>query len=79
MIVWWSGMPLIVVAVFAVVSIFVFYCFIGALRGRSWDLEQQAGGRKLPWECAVEGCQTRNPGHARYCRMCGRPRKSQDI
>ena len=88
MFVWWTGMPLIGLLFFAGMFIVVVYSFVSAVRGQGWEMEDSMGGRARTrgrsrriadsraddWECERTTCRAMNPGHARFCRMCGRRR-----
>ncbi|RIK68018.1 MAG: hypothetical protein DCC65_04085 [Planctomycetota bacterium] len=80
---WTPGIPLIVSILFALASVFVFYCFYRALRGSFWDAQLPQPGAMdrfdddapgHPWRCANKRCRSMNPAHARYCRLCGSAR-----
>ncbi len=81
-------MPLIGFIFAAVMFIVVVYSFVSAVRGHGWEMEDMMGngpwgrggsrrsdaGRDPDWECERSTCRAMNPGHARFCRMCGRRR-----
>lgn len=84
MFVWTSGMhPAFALVFFVVGLMFVLHTFANAFRWTwGWDREERMpANRDAPpargldeaaWTCPQRKCLARNPGHARYCRMCGR-------
>lgn len=88
MFVWWTGMPLIGLVFFAVMFAIVVYSFVSSVRGQGLEMEDSMGGRARrrdrsrgfsggragDWECERTTCRAMNPGHAKFCRMCGRRR-----
>ncbi|MCG8405499.1 MAG: hypothetical protein MI923_09915 [Phycisphaerales bacterium] len=44
-----------------------------SIRCHNRKLYGVAGPSEDGWLCANPDCFTKNPGHARYCRMCARP------
>lgn len=90
MFVWTSGMhPAFALVFFVVGLMFVLHTFANAFRWTcGWDREDRLPntreGAKTDrpmdepgWTCPQGKCLTRNPGHARYCRMCGRFRSDE--
>lgn len=84
MIFWSTGMPIFAVVFFLGCSIFVFYCFLRMIRGAGWDGSDELHNMyrrddnssyedsvTQPWRCPRPRCRVMNPGHARFCRMCG--------
>ena len=86
MFIWTSGMhPAFALVFFVVGLMFVLHTFANAFRWTcGWDREDRLPGNQkrgeqaarppdeAAWTCANRKCLARNPGHARYCRMCGR-------
>jgi hypothetical protein len=79
--------PAFALVFFVVGLMFVLHTFANAFRWTcGWDREDDLPkNRGTPgdvarhfnqaaWECPHSKCLAQNPGHARYCRMCGRSR-----
>lgn len=84
MVIWSTGMPLFALLFFVGFTIFVFSCFLKVIRGSGWDNGRELdnmydrNGNSLseeewmePWRCPRPKCRAMNPGHAKFCRMCG--------
>ena len=86
MFVWSTGISLFPLIFFVVIFAVVVYSFFSAVRGHGMEMEEGLGGRgnrsRSPrrfgaeWECERSTCRAANPGHARFCRMCGRRREA---
>jgi hypothetical protein len=88
MLVWTSGMhPAFALVFFIVGLMFVLHTFANAFRWTcGWDREDDLKSNRshqgcdlshvdqAAWACPHPKCLAQNPGHARYCRMCGRSR-----
>ncbi len=78
-----SMTPWLATVIFAAVAFFLMIVFVrglivGLLSGpqRTRSAHRCGGRHRLErtsedWVCEGPGCHTRNPIHARYCRMCG--------
>lgn len=84
MFIWSTGMPLFALLFFVGFSVFVFSCFLRLIRGGGWDkgaeLDNMYDGEgnsmigdewMESWRCPRPRCRAMNPGHAKFCRMCG--------
>ncbi len=86
MLVWTTGMPLFAFIFFAIVFLLIVGGVFRAIRCWTWDDEppsrgMQASGPRASdgfefgrWQCGLTNCRAYNPPHARFCRMCGKPR-----
>lgn len=83
MVVWSTGMPLFALLFFVGFTVLIFSFFFKLIRGSFWDSSTETdnmygGGYSPeegewvePWRCPRPRCRAMNPGHARFCRMCG--------
>lgn len=85
MFIWTTGIPQFGLVLFVAVALFVLYSLARTVRERAWETDETSfdgdGQRDdrprntRSWRCSHADCRAVNPGHARFCRMCGRRRR----
>jgi hypothetical protein len=86
--VWWSGMHPILSLFFLVAGvIWLFQMMFGGWRSRDWEDVSSPGNHPQDrdaqepdgWRCEQPQCQSKNPAHGRFCRMCGVRRPARRV
>jgi hypothetical protein len=82
---WTSGMSLFGFIFVAIATVFMFRFVIGAFRGHGWEMDTfppiarpRGGNVSREWICERANCRAHNPGHGKFCRMCGERRRGMD-